>query len=168
MQTIKIVAILGVFFFGGCLGAGRQRPLEPETVSPSERFLRPLKGPVTVMSRFGRRNGRQHTGIDLRVNRRSHDPVVASRAGRVVFLGRLSGYGKIVSIQHQDGFYTRYAHLHYTTVKKGESVEAGQVIGAVGRTGRASTEHLHFEILTPKSRFLDPYPLLFGNRTKTP
>lgn len=149
---------------GGCLLSHRSEPPAAESIQPSGVFKRPLRGAITILSRFGPRGSRYHTGIDLRVHRRTHDPVFASRNGKVVFLGKLSGYGKIISIQHEDGFYTRYAHLHATQVKKGENVLVGQQIGITGRTGRASTEHLHFEILTPKSRFLDPYSLIFGRQ----
>jgi murein DD-endopeptidase MepM/ murein hydrolase activator NlpD len=167
MKNILCVAAVAVLMGAGCLSSRRAGPLPAEPVFPAEIFKRPLKGPITILSRFGPRGKGHHTGIDLRVNRGKHDPVYASRDGRVVFLGRLSGYGKLISLQHSDGFYTRYAHLHYTDVKKGERVAQGQKIGAVGRTGRASTEHLHFEILTPKSRFLDPYSYLFGTVKKT-
>ncbi len=61
---------------------------------------------------------------------------------------------------HDDGFKTRYAHLKSFKVTLGQKVKAGQVIGIVGKTGRATTAHLHFEILTPKSRFLNPRPFL--------
>lgn len=75
---------------------------------------------------------------------------------------QLRGYGNIVVIKHEDGFSSRYAHLKKFLVRKGQKVKALQPIGIVGRTGRASTAHLHFEILTPKARFLDPARYLPG------
>lgn len=72
----------------------------------------------------------------------------------------MHGYGKLVEIRHEDGFSTRYAHLRRFRVQKGQWVKAGQVIGEVGATGRATTAHLHFEILTPKYRFMDPEPMI--------
>jgi murein DD-endopeptidase MepM/ murein hydrolase activator NlpD len=65
---------------------------------------------------------------------------------------------------HDDGFSTRYAHLKKMNVKVGQKVKALQEIGIEGRTGRATTEHLHFEILTPKQRFMDPLPYLFKKK----
>ncbi len=140
-------------------------PLPPESAQPSDGFQAPLRGSITVLSPFGRRGRRFHTGLDLRLHRGANDPVYAARAGRVDFVGRLSGYGLIVSLRHEDGFYSRYAHLKNTGLKKGQRLEAGGLIGRVGRTGRATTEHLHFEILTPKSRFVDPAPYIFGSRS---
>jgi murein DD-endopeptidase MepM/ murein hydrolase activator NlpD len=113
-----------------------------------------------VISEFGQRGRRFHTGIDLKGKPRGGDPVLASRPGRVTIMTRLSGYGKIIEITHDDGFKTRYAHLKSFKVALGQKVQTGQVIGIVGKTGRATTAHLHFEILTPKSRFLNPRQFL--------
>lgn len=136
-------------------------PLPPEpTAKPSAAFCMPLPG-ARILSPFGPRGKRYHTGIDLQVNRRGGDPVHASRAGLVTRAAVLQGYGKLVEIQHADGFSTRYAHLRKFQVKKGERVIENQVIGFVGQTGRATAPHLHFEILTPKYRFMDPKSLIF-------
>jgi murein DD-endopeptidase MepM/ murein hydrolase activator NlpD len=149
----------------GCLPAGRhtQLPLPPEASVPSQKFSRPLKS-LTILSRFGPREGRFHTGIDLRGHRGGGDPVLASREGKITFASRLSGYGNLIAIQHPDGYTSRYAHLKKILVKKGQRVAALQEIGLVGQTGHATTAHLHFEILTPHSRFLDPYPFLFQSQ----
>ncbi len=80
----------------------------------------------------------------------------------------------MVLLQHADGYFTRYAHLRAVQVRLGDQVKALQEIGIVGNTGRATTTHLHFEILTPKRRPIDPAPQLFktqiarGGRTKRP
>jgi murein DD-endopeptidase MepM/ murein hydrolase activator NlpD len=72
----------------------------------------------------------------------------------------MSGYGRLVEIRHNDGFTTRYAHLKKMDVKLHQKVHRGQAIGRVGQSGRATTPHLHFEILTPKFRFKNPKDFL--------
>src|SRR5262249_9972476 len=67
-------------------------------------------------------------------------------AGTVIFSGSERYYGRMVRIEHVDGFITLYAHNLENLVEVGDQVEAGAVIGSVGRTGHASGEHLHFEI----------------------
>jgi murein DD-endopeptidase MepM/ murein hydrolase activator NlpD len=85
---------------------------------------------------------------------------VAARAGRVVYSGdKLSGYGKLVILDHGDGLQTLYAHGLELLVRVGDAVEKGQPIARVGRTGNATTEHCHFEIR--KDRLpVDPLPYL--------
>lgn len=128
---------------------------------PSRPFHLPLAG-ARVISPFGRRGRGFHTGIDLRSSRKGGEPVRAARDGRVIQAGIMRGYGRIVSIRHEDGFMTRYAHLRAFRVKAGQRVEAGDVVGFVGRSGRASTPHLHFETLTPSGKYADPAALLKG------
>lgn len=88
---------------------------------------------------------RPHPGIDISAAEGS--PVVATGAGRVVFAGRDRGYGRLVEVDHGDGYRTRYAHLARVLVRAGESVERGDVIGEVGRSGLATGPNLHYEIL---------------------
>lgn len=59
---------------------------------------------------------------------------------------RFSGYGNCIIIKHDNGFETLYSHQAQNLIKAGDKVKAGQVIELTGRTGRATTEHLHFEI----------------------
>lgn len=106
------------------------------------RFIWPVSGRLT--SPFGMRNGRRHDGID--VSAPSGTPIKAAAAGRVVFSGSMRGYGKLVLIRHKDNMFTAYSHNRTNKVKKGQKVKQGQVIAKVGRTGRASGNHLHFEI----------------------
>ncbi len=126
---------------------------------PSSPFQRPLNK-ETILSKFGERGGSFHTGLDLRGRRGGGDFAYASRAGRVVAVGWVRGYGQLVEIKHADGYKSRYAHLKKAKVKLGESVKEREPIGIVGRTGRASTAHLHFEIITPDGYFIDPLLLL--------
>jgi murein DD-endopeptidase MepM/ murein hydrolase activator NlpD len=151
-----------------CLGPPGSRPARPpvarpraETPAPSKGVFRsPLPG-AKVLSRFGRRGRRHHDGIDIRLSRRGGEPVLAAAAGRVAEAGSHRGYGRMVLIEHADGWYTRYAHLRAFDVKEGQWVEGGQKVGRVGRTGRASGPHLHFEVLTPRRRPVDPAPYIF-------
>lgn len=108
----------------------------------TSRFIWPVNGQVT--SRYGVRRGRLHDGIDISAPRGAQ--VVAAARGKVVYSGRLSGYGNLIILKHASGFFTAYAHLSKSKVAKGEKVEQGKVIGLVGATGRASGPHCHFEI----------------------
>ena len=105
-------------------------------------FSWPLKGRLT--SPFGIRNGRRHDGIDIAT--RCGRSIRASASGRVVFSGRMRGYGNVILIRHKKDFFTAYAHNTSNRVRKGRMVKKGQVIATVGRTGRATGCHLHFEI----------------------
>ena len=96
-----------------------------------------------VISPFGSRGGRRHTGVDLKtVNK---DNILAAFAGEVVFSGPFAGYGNLIRIRHDNGLETYYSHNSKNLVKVGDQVKAGQIIGLTGQTGRASTPHLHFE-----------------------
>lgn len=103
----------------------------------------PLKGKVT--SRFGRRHGRPHDGIDI--GGKEGDPVYAAAAGEVVYAdNRLSGYGHLIIVRHSHDMFTAYAHNQRNLVKKGQRVKQGDSIARVGHTGRATGPHLHFEV----------------------
>lgn len=86
-----------------------------------------------------------HGGVDLRAAYGTEVPVVGP--GVVKFAGDQGGYGLTVLVQHADGIETRYAHLSSLDVQTGQQVTAGQAIGRVGMTGRATGPHLHFEVL---------------------
>lgn len=109
----------------------------------SFRLQWPVKG--TVTSRFGRRGSRMHDGIDIAA--KEGTPVYAAAAGEVVYSDqRLSGYGKLIIVRHSKDLFTAYAHNQRNLVRKGDRVKAGDVLARVGRTGRASGPHLHFEV----------------------
>jgi hypothetical protein len=108
-------------------------------------FIWPVQG--MIFSLYGPRWGRLHEGIDISAPRGT--PIVAAKDGVVIVAGGKAGYGgygNTVEIKHDDGFTTRYAHLSETVVKEGDVVKAGDVIGAVGCTGRCTGPHCHFEI----------------------
>ena len=86
-----------------------------------------------------------HKGLDLAKYR--HAPVVAANDGKVSFVGRLKIYGKVILIDHGFGIFTLYAHLNDFTVKEGDRVKKGDIIGYTDTTGLALGDHLHFGIL---------------------
>jgi len=87
---------------------------------------------------------RYHSGTDFRSS--PGTPVLAAGDGKVTFCGRQGGYGNVIYVDHGAGITTRYAHLSRIEVKKDAVLTAGQEIGKVGSTGRATGPHLHFEV----------------------
>ena len=112
-------------------------------------YRKPVIGEVEFTSGFGIRTdpflGRpaMHTGLDFRAS--MGDPVRATANGKVASSGWAGGYGRMVEIDHGNGLSTRYGHLSEISVKVGDIVKIGQVIGAVGSTGRSTGPHLHYE-----------------------
>jgi murein DD-endopeptidase MepM/ murein hydrolase activator NlpD len=112
-------------------------------------YRKPVIGEVEFTSGFGVRNdpflGRpaMHTGLDFRAA--TGDPVRATANGKVVSSGWTGGYGRMVEIDHGNGLSTRYGHLSEISVKVGDLIKIGQVVGAVGSTGRSTGPHLHYE-----------------------
>lgn len=122
----------------------------------------PVQG--TLTSPFGlRRDGLLdfaiHRGVDIAVP--AGTPVRAMAPGVVEFAGTMSGYGSVVIVDHGRGVRTIYAHLSEIQVAAGDEVAGRPVIGLSGSSGRATGEHLHFEIVRG-SRAEDPVPLLGG------
>lgn len=106
-------------------------------------FVFPLPG-ARVLSVYGRRNGRRHTGMDLKINRR--DTVLSAFDGIVRMTGWSRGYGNVVVVRHYNGLETVYAHNSKHLVRSGDHVKAGTPLSITGETGRATTDHVHFEI----------------------
>ena len=104
-----------------------------------------------VISPYG--GARRHSGVDLKT--KPNDEIYAAFDGEVVASGPYYGYGNCIRIKHAYGLETLYSHQSKNMLKKGDKVKAGQVIGLTGRTGRATTEHLHFEVSFGGKR-LDP------------
>jgi len=86
-----------------------------------------------------------HKGLDI--GNRIGTPVIAPADGLVVFVGREGNFGKMLSINHGYNLTTRYGHLNKFRVKKGQYVKRGQVIAEVGKSGRSTGPHLHYEVL---------------------
>jgi murein DD-endopeptidase MepM/ murein hydrolase activator NlpD len=116
-------------------------PMVPPVTIPAT-YIWPIKGPV--LSNFGYRSGRRHDGIDI--DGRTGTPILAAHAGTVEKAGWISGYGYTIVIDHGFGISTLYAHQSRLGARAGQWVEQGQVVGFVGATGHASTDHLHYEV----------------------
>lgn len=107
--------------------------------------------PVPASAKINQYFSGTHLGIDIgsSVYKTAGDAIVASYGGTVVYSGQLTGYGTVVYINsYYNGQYiqTRYAHLLSTSVSAGETVGAGQKIGAMGNSGESTGAHLHFEV----------------------
>ena len=104
-----------------------------------------------ISSGFGERNDpftgkkARHEGLDFAGTKGTE--VLAVASGAVIWSGSRKGYGKLLEIDHGNGYITRYAHNDQLLVKAGDSITAGQEIAKMGSTGRASSPHVHFEVL---------------------
>jgi murein DD-endopeptidase MepM/ murein hydrolase activator NlpD len=110
-----------------------------------------------ITSGFGWRWGRPHYGTDYGENEGT--PVSVIQPGRVQFAGYTDGGGNTVHIDHPDGSQTRYLHFQKpANVKTGQIIEPGTVIGYVGKTGRSTGPHLHFEYAPPGQGSINSAP----------
>lgn len=124
-----------------------QKTVQKSTQKPQSqttKFAIPVAG--KIISSFGAKSDGQHNdGINIKAPR--SERVSASEAGEIVFADdNLKAYGNLVLIRHKDDYMTAYAHLDSLTVKKGDPVQRGAMIGTVGSTGNVVTPQLHFEI----------------------
>ena len=106
----------------------------------------PISGIIT--SRFGSRESirsSSHSGLDIAAPKGT--PIKAAADGTVIFAGTSGGYGKMIKISHGNGVVTFYGHCSALYAKVGQTISAGDVIAAVGATGHATGNHLHFEVL---------------------
>ena len=111
---------------------------------PRGHFLWPIKS-GRLTSNYGPRRGSLHDGIDI--GARKGTPIRAVADGRVIHSGRkLKGYGNLIIIKHKGRLSSVYAHNEINYVREKDFVKKGEIIGRVGRTGRATGPHLHFEI----------------------
>ena len=117
----------------------KKRPL---TVA-SGNFATPTRG--SISSRYGQRWGRMHKGIDIAAN--VGTPIKAADGGTITYSGYRGNYGKLVEIDHGNGYITRYGHCSELNVNNGDKVSKGQTIALVGNTGRTTGPHLHFEVI---------------------
>jgi murein DD-endopeptidase MepM/ murein hydrolase activator NlpD len=128
----------------------------PDT-PPGSGGASPVPGAV-IGAHFGQYGlwARYHTGLDFRAG--FGTPIRAVVAGVVVYAGNAGNWaGNHVAIRHAGGYTTMSSHMSSMTVSAGQQVEAGQVIGFVGQTGRAFGAHLHFEVYPPGAQHGDVY-----------
>jgi murein DD-endopeptidase MepM/ murein hydrolase activator NlpD len=123
------------------------------------RFIWPVEGQVTAtFSANGTAEKRRHDGIDI--SALTGTLVRVADSGKVVYSdNKMKGYGNLIIIEHQDHFFTIYAHNEENLVKEEALVKQGDAIARVGRTGSATGPHLHFEI-RKGSNPLDPMRFL--------
>ncbi|WP_170865078.1 M23 family metallopeptidase [Roseovarius marisflavi] len=107
-------------------------------------FSIPVKNAFRYTSGYGMRWGRMHQGTDFAAAHGT--PIHSTADGVVIHAGWLSGYGRLVKIQHEFGIETRYAHMSKIRVEVGQRVSRGQQIGDMGNSGRSTGTHLHYEI----------------------
>lgn len=112
-------------------------------VDSLDQYHCPFQGDVYYRGKFGMRRGRRHQGVDLPL--KTGDPIYATFTGKVRMSKYLGAYGNVIIIRHENGLETFYAHLSKRHVEVGDWVNAGDVIGLGGSTGRSTGPHLHFE-----------------------
>ncbi len=105
-------------------------------------FSWPIDGEISSL--YGMRHGRRHDGVDIRA--KIGTAIFAADSGEVVYSKKMRGYGNLVLLRHANDFFTVYAHNSVNLVKVGAKVKKGQMVARVGRTGRATGPHLHFEV----------------------
>lgn len=162
-----VVAVISITILG-CSLFSSSRPARVPTkvkLGAAARYIGGLEWPVKgakITSGFGWRSTRFHDGLDLSASQGVE--IRAAHDGTVAYSGNsLRGYGNMVVLKGADGLVTVYGHNRSNKVKKGQSVKRGQVIGYVGKTGRASGPHLHFEtrVLDAKGKYVPVDPKTF-------
>src|SRR3954452_15275112 len=140
------------------LAALRRSMRTGRTIGGPVSFLRPVSGGVG--DGFGYPGGGRPDGVDI--PKRTGAPVGAAGRGVVRFAGcNTGGYGNVVVVGHRLGFETWYAHLSRISVRVGQSVVGGTIIGRVGATGHATGPHVHFEVRHAGIP-INPAPLLMS------
>jgi murein DD-endopeptidase MepM/ murein hydrolase activator NlpD len=137
------------------------KPPAGVTPPPSEKMMWPVSGKVS--SGFGRRGKRHfHAGIDIPMPQGT--AIAAAKDGVVLEVStakgkKYRGYGNAALIDHGDGITALYAHCQSISVKAGQKVKRGDIVGRVGNTGRTTTHHIHFEV-RKNGKAVDPIPYL--------
>jgi murein DD-endopeptidase MepM/ murein hydrolase activator NlpD len=163
-KTFKSVATgQAAFNQGGSEGESKEyedRAPSTQTGTTTLGFSWPAAGKLT--SRFGRRWGRMHKGIDIAGP--VGTPINAAADGMVISAGWNSGgYGNLVEVKHSDGTTTRYGHNSRLSVSVGQTVRQGQQLAEMGSTGHSTGSHLHFEIRPTGGSAVNPIAHLPAN-----
>lgn len=165
LYALRASAITGVATAGIGLGTGRVASLADWVKASAAPTLWPVEGRIT--SSFGERidpfngEGAFHAGVDI--STAYGRPIIAPADGIVEYADFMSGYGKLVKIDHGNGITTRYGHMSAFAVSSGQSVKRGQIIGYVGATGRVTSPHLHYEVRIHEAP-VNPYKYLRTTR----
>ena len=149
-EALDSVALHEEFF----LARPSIRPVQSSEAWISSSFSRSRFHPVLLVNR-------PHPGVDI--SAAAGTPILATGKGVVVSAGNRSGYGKTVEIDHGYGYRTLYAHVGALSVKKGQRVDRGDVLGEVGKTGLATAPHLHYEVLV-NDRQVNPGSFMIDDR----
>ncbi len=124
--------------------------------SAAASWIWPVEGPLG--SRFGvERRSHSHAGVDILAA--AGTDVRAARPGRVLFAGSRGHYGRLVIIDHEDGYTSYYSHNSKNRVSAGDRVEQGEIVAECGQSGNATAPHVHFEIRL-SGEPVDPLPFL--------
>ena len=132
---------------------------------PYQQFITPAKGPISspfgLKRFFNEQPRRPHSGLDIAGSRGSN--IVAPFPGKVVLTGEFFFNGNSVFIDHGQGLVTMYCHMDKLESKQGQWVEAGDIIGKIGATGRVTGPHLHWTVSLNNTRidpvlFINPHP----------
>lgn len=151
-KTPGFQTVTGVF--DECWGSGATNPYNADLASLPDswslwlvdslgQYHCPYQGNVYYRGKFGIRRGRRHQGVDLPL--KTGEPIHAAFTGKVRISKPWGAYGNLVVIRHDNGLETFYGHLSQRLVEAGDWVNAGDVIGLGGSTGRSTGPHLHFE-----------------------
>ena len=155
-NELFVDAIANAVAKGGGIGLGKlldgnaATGSNPLAMASSAQLPKLVDGAAHLTSNFGQRsdpfNGGKafHRGIDLAAPEGS--PILAAQDGVVKSVGERGGYGLAVEVEHEGGVTTLYGHASETLVQAGDRIEKGQPIGRVGHSGRATGDHLHFEV----------------------
>lgn len=158
-KTFKSAATAQPYFNPNSTGSDDESPING-TNGTTLGFSWPAKG--TLTSRFGRRWGRMHKGIDIAGP--IGTPINAAADGTVIAAGWSSGgYGNLVEVRHLDGTTTRYGHNSRLSVSVGQTVRQGQQVAEMGSTGHSTGSHLHFEIRPSGGDAVNPIAHLPAN-----
>ena len=163
VSTLRLVFFLSFLsfysvLFSGCSTARNAVFRAPRPVVNTIGFNKPLTTKYRISQKFKPSHNKKHMGIDLAGAKGS--PIFSVKKGRVIYQGmRFSGYGKMIMIKHANGITSLYSHLEKIFVRAGQIVSGGHLIGTMGRTGRATGVHLHFELMQHKEP-IDPEKII--------